>query len=76
MPKKASFEDKLQSLEGLVEQMEDGDLKLEDSLKHFEKGIALARECQDALREAEQKVEVLLEKTADSETVDFEQAED
>ena len=76
MPKKASFEDKLQSLEGLVEQMEDGDLKLEDSLKHFEKGIALARECQDALREAEQKVEVLLEKTADSETVEFEQAED
>lgn len=76
MPKKAaSFEDKLQALEDLVEKMEDGELNLEDSLKHFEQGVALARECQDALQQAEQKVEILLEKTADSETREFDTEE-
>ena len=72
MPKKnASFEDKLLALESLVEQMEDGELNLEDSLKHFENGISLARECQEALKNAEQKVEILLEKTADADTAPF-----
>lgn len=72
MPKKAaSFEDKLQALEALVEKMEDGELNLEDSLKHFEQGIGLARECQTALKNAEQKVEVLLEKTKESDTAPF-----
>lgn len=72
MPKKAaSFEDKLQALETLVEKMEDGELNLEDSLKHFENGIGLARECQEALKNAEQKVEILLAKTADAETAAF-----
>lgn len=73
MPKKAaSFEDKLQALENLVEAMEEGDLNLEDALKQFEQGIALARDCQEALKKAEQKVEVLLEKTADADTEPFE----
>lgn len=72
MPKKAaSFEDKLQALENLVEQMEDGELNLEDSLKHFENGISLARECQEALKNAEQKVEILLAKTAAADTAPF-----
>ena len=77
MPKKAaSFEDKLQALENLVEKMEDGELNLEDSLKHFENGISLARECQEALQNAEQKVEILLAKTTDADTAAFEPADD
>lgn len=77
MPKKAaSFEDKLQALENLVEQMEDGELNLEDSLKHFESGISLARDCQEALKNAEQKVEILLAKTTDAETTAFDPEND
>lgn len=55
-----SFEDKLSALEALVEKMESGDLKLEEALKNFEHGVALARECQTALKEAEQKVDILI----------------
>ncbi len=55
------FETSLEKLEKLVEQMEDGDLTLEDSLKTFEEGIRLTRECQQALAAAEQKVKLLIE---------------
>lgn len=56
------FEKALQELEALVEKMEQGELSLEDSLQHFEQGVRLSRSCQQALREAEQKVEILLQK--------------
>lgn len=65
MPKKTdsiNFEKSLAELEELVETMEKGDLSLEESLKHFERGIALTKTCQKALSEAEQKVSILLEK--------------
>ncbi len=55
------FEESLARLESLVQKMEDGDLSLEDSLKTFEEGIKLTRECQQALKKAEQKVKVLIE---------------
>ena len=58
--KSVDFEQQLTSLEGLVESLEGGDLSLEDSLKSFEQGIKLARDCQAALKSAEQKVEVLM----------------
>lgn len=58
--KKVNFEQSLVELEALVEQMEEGELSLEDSLKAFEKGIKLTRSCQQALKEAEQKVQLLL----------------
>jgi len=54
------FEQALQDLEGLVGAMEEGELSLEDSLQAFEKGIKLTRECQSALKQAEQKVQVLI----------------
>ncbi len=63
MPKKknsSNFEKDLQELESLVEKMEGGDLSLEDSLVHFERGIALTRSCQKALTQAEQKIQILL----------------
>jgi len=49
-------------LETLVERLEQGDLPLEESLKSFERGVQLTRSCQSALKEAEQKVEILLKK--------------
>ena len=66
------IETALAELEGLVERMEQGDLPLEEALKQFERGIELTRACQRALKEAEQKVEILLEKSGESETVPFE----
>ena len=54
-----SFEEALSELETLVEAMEKGDLSLEETLKSFERGVALTRICQQALGEAEQKVRIL-----------------
>lgn len=54
------FEKKLTRLEQIVEKMESGDLALEDSLKLFEEGVKLSRECNTQLSEAEQKVKLLL----------------
>lgn len=56
------FEESLSRLEQLVQKMESGELSLEESLKTFEEGIRLTRECQQALKEAEQKVNLLIEK--------------
>ena len=51
------LEKSLAELETLVEKLEDGDLSLEETLKHFERGVKLTRECQTTLKEAEQKGE-------------------
>lgn len=56
-----NFEKALAELEQLVEKMEQGDLSLEESLRCFERGIALTKACQKALRDAEQRVQILLE---------------
>lgn len=56
------FEHALEELNQLVNKMESGDIHLEDALKHFERGIQLTRQCQQALQEAEQKVSILSEK--------------
>ena len=56
-----SFEETLEELETLVQRMESGDLGLEESLKAFERGIKLTRACQDALKDAELKVQTLTE---------------
>lgn len=55
------FEEALGQLETLVESLEEGDLSLEDSLKAFEQGVKLTRQCQAALDQAEQTVQQLLE---------------
>lgn len=54
------FEKSLTELETLVQKLEQGDVPLEEALKTFERGVALTRQCQTALRTAQQKVEVLL----------------
>ena len=70
------FEAALQTLENLVEQMERGELSLEQSLQCFEQGIRLTRECQKALAEAEQRVEILLEQNPDAAPEAFGEASD
>ena len=66
------FEASLDKLENLVEKMEDGDLTLEESLKIFEEGVKLTRECQQALADAEQKVKLLIEESGEVTSTDFE----
>jgi exodeoxyribonuclease VII small subunit len=65
------FETAMRDLEALVEQLEQGDLPLEESLAAFERGVMLTRACQTALKEAEQKVEILLKKAGESAIEDF-----
>jgi exodeoxyribonuclease VII small subunit len=69
--KAIDFEQSLAELETVVERLEHGELPLEDALRQFERGIELARSCQSALKQAEQKVEILLQKTPDAATEPF-----
>ncbi|HZF31665.1 MAG TPA: exodeoxyribonuclease VII small subunit [Gammaproteobacteria bacterium] len=66
------LEKSLEELEALVARLEGGDLPLEQALKEFERGVRLTRQCQAALQEAEQKVEILLKKTEAAESQPFE----
>lgn len=65
------FEQSLADLQALVERLESGELSLEDSLNAFEQGIRLTRECQGALSQAEQKVQMLLERDGELEEAPF-----
>ena len=65
------FEQSLAELESLVENMESGEMSLEDSLKAFEQGIKYTRDCQNALAKAEQKVQLLLQKNGQIEAQSF-----
>jgi len=67
-----SFEEAMAQLESLVESMEQGELSLEASLESFEKGVKLTRICQQALKEAEQKVQILTQNSRNAELEDFE----
>ena len=71
--KSVDFEEALDQLEELVEDMENGDLTLEESLKAFEQGIKLTRECQTALSQAEQKVQMLIEENGKLKTIDLDE---
>ncbi|MES9854126.1 MAG: exodeoxyribonuclease VII small subunit [Candidatus Thiodiazotropha sp. L084R] len=74
MPRKAktpAFEEALKELESLVETLEQGDQSLEESLKSFERGVSLTRLCQEALKEAEQKVQILSGEQQTSELESF-----
>jgi len=70
--KTVNLEKSLTDLEDLVEELESGDLPLEKAMKKFEDGIKLTRACQTALKEAEQKVEILLKSAGGDELEDFE----
>lgn len=71
--KPIDFEQALTDLEALVSKMEAGDLSLEQSLKAFEEGVKLTRECQTQLAEAEQRVQKLMEEDGRLTAVNFEE---
>jgi exodeoxyribonuclease VII small subunit len=70
------LEKSLEELEALVTRLEGGDLSLESALKEFERGVKLTRQCQTALKDAEQKVEILLSNAEDTEPEPFEPPEE
>ena len=80
MPKNNSqlkdFEKSLSQLEKIVKRMEAGELGLEESLNQFEKGIELAKNCQDTLSNAEFRVEQLIEKNGLQKTMPFESSDE
>src|SRR5262245_55971402 len=65
-----NFEQALAELEAIVDKLEAGDLSLEESLREFERGVRLTRSCQGALKQAEQKVEILLRRDGEPEPFD------
>ncbi len=66
--KKIDFESSLKELESIVEKLEDEDINLEDSVKSFEKGISLVKECQKQLYNAELKIKKLLDDGSSAES--------
>jgi exodeoxyribonuclease VII small subunit len=59
-PEAQTFESQLAALEKIVRELERGDLPLEESLRLFEQGVRLSRECQERLNQAERRIELLL----------------
>jgi exodeoxyribonuclease VII small subunit len=74
--KKKSFENALEKLENITKELEEGDLALEDSLKHFDEGVKLAEYCNSKLSDAQRKVEILLKKDSSLEPVAFDNLDD
>ncbi len=74
--KSVNLEKSLADLEALVEELESGDLPLDKAMKKFEEGIKLTRGCQAALKEAEQKVEILVQSAGGDELESFEVDDD
>ena len=71
----ASFENALEELETVVEQLEGGELTLEESLTLYERGIALGDHCQKSLDAAEQKVRILTSREDDDALDDYDGAD-
>lgn len=59
------FEDAMAALEAIVERLEQGELSLDESMRLFERGVALVRQCSRQLDEAQRKIELLLEQNGD-----------
>ena len=65
------FETTLTRLEAIVTRLENGDLPLEEALKEFENGVQLAKLGQERLQQAEQRIQILLQKNATAELTDY-----
>lgn len=70
MKNNVSFEDMLEQLESTVKTLEDGNITLEDSIKLYEKGIALSKECKLMLQNAKQKIQVLKNENYEENDID------
>ncbi|HET6629273.1 MAG TPA: exodeoxyribonuclease VII small subunit [Woeseiaceae bacterium] len=67
--KPLNLEKSLQDLEALIDELESGELPLEQAMQKFEQGIKLTRNCQAALKDAEQRVEILLKSAGGEEAL-------
>ena len=68
---KESFEEKMQKLEQIVGELEKGDLNLDDSVKKFEEGINISKECNKILEDAEKRISILINNGDELEEKDF-----
>lgn len=75
-PDNMTFEETLGELESIVAALEQGELNLDESLKQFERGIALSRAGADKLRQAEQKVSILLGQDSSTALSPFDNSDD
>lgn len=66
-----NFEQSMQELENIVTELEKGELNLDDSVKKFEDGMKIAKQCNNMLEQAEKKITILLEKDGELEEKDF-----
>lgn len=67
--KPLNLEKSLEQLESLIDELESGDLPLDTAMKKFEEGIKLTRSCQAVLKDAEQRVEILLKSSGGEESL-------
>ena len=74
--KPVDFEKTLAQLEHIIARLEEGNLPLEESVKQFEQGMVLLKDCQKTLNQAEQKVKILIEKNRGFQTENFEEQEE
>ncbi|GAB1401242.1 exodeoxyribonuclease VII small subunit [Elusimicrobiota bacterium] len=70
--KKNNFETSLKRLEQIVNEMENAELDIDKSMKLFEEGVSLVKECSSKLNEAKKKIEILTEKDGTIQKTDFE----
>ena len=68
---KANFEDNMKNLEKIVNELEKGDLNLDESISKFEEGIKISKDCNKILEEAEKKITILLEKDGELQEENF-----
>lgn len=71
MKKEESFESKMEELEKIVNNLEKGDLSLEDSLKNFELGMKISKDCSKLLEDAEKRITIILEEDGKLEEENF-----
>lgn len=72
MKENNTFEEKIASLENIVQELEKGELNLDDSMKKFEEGMSLSKECNNILEEAEKKITILIEENGEVNEENFE----
>ena len=69
---KENFEESMKKLEGIVTELENGNLNLDESVKRFEEGMKIAKQCNTILEDAEKKITILLEKEGELKEENFE----
>ena len=67
-----NFEENIEKLEKIVQELENGNLNLDDSIKKFEEGMNISKKCNEILEEAEKKITILIKKDDKIEEEDFE----